>query len=61
MICFQYKFILSKMNSDSQTLKWDISKGSLDNLSFNKQMEMDLSNESVEDHRNGNCIKYLIS
>ena len=34
------------MKSDSQTLKWDISKGSPeDNLSFIKQVEMDLSNE----------------
>ena len=62
MICVQYKFILSTMNSDSQTLKWDISKGSPeDNLSFIKQVEMDLSNESVEDRRNGNRIKYRIS
>ena len=47
---------------DEQTLKWDISKDSPeDNLSFIKQVEMDLSNESVEDRRNGNRIKNRIS
>ena len=62
MICVQYKCILSTMKSDSHTLKWDISKGSPeDNLSFIKQVEMDLSNESVEDRRNGNRIKNRIS
>ena len=31
-----------------QTLRWDISKGNPeDNLDFIKQVEMDLSNESV--------------
>ena len=50
------------MNSDPQTLKWDISKGSPeDNLSFIKQVEMDLSNESMEDSRNANRIKHRIS
>ena len=50
------------MNSISQTLKWEISKGSPeDNLSFIKQVDMDLSNESVEDRRNGNHIKHRMS
>ena len=50
------------MNSDSQTLKFDISNGSPeDNLGFIKQVEMDLSNESVEDRGNGNRIKHRIS
>ena len=50
------------MNSYSQTLKWDISTGSPeDNLSFIKQVELDLSNESAEDRRNGNHIKLQIS
>ena len=50
------------MNSDSQTLKWDISKGSSeDKLSFIKQVEMDLSNELAEDCRNGNRFKHRIS
>ena len=50
------------MNSDSQTLKRDISKGSLqNNLSFIKQLDMDLSKESLEDPRNGNCINHQIS
>ena len=52
------------MNSDSQTLKWDIQvlKGyPEDNLCFIKQVAMDLSNESVEDSKNGNRITYSLS
>ena len=45
------------MNSDSQTLKGSPE----DNLSFIKQVEMDLSIESVEDRRNGNRTKHRIS
>ena len=50
------------MKSDPQTSKRDISKCCPeDNLSFIKQVEMDLSNESVEDRRNGNRIEYDVS
>ena len=50
------------MNNDSQTLRWDISKGNPeDNLAFIKQVEMDLSNESVEERRENRKIKHLLS
>ena len=50
------------MNSDPQTLKWDISKRNPEvNLSYIKQVDMDLANEPVEDRMNGNSTKYNIS
>ena len=50
------------MISDSQLLKQDLSKGNQeDNLSFTKQVEVDLTNESVEDRNNGNHTKHYIS
>ena len=50
------------MNNDSKTLRWDISKGNPeDNLAFIKQVEMDLSNESVEERRRYRRIKHSLS
>ena len=54
--------ILNTMNNDSQTLRWDISKGNPeDNLDFIKQVEMDLSNESVEERQGNQRIKHSLS
>ena len=45
------------MNNDSQTLRIDLSKGNPeDNLDFIKQVDMDLSNESVEERRGNRRI-----
>ena len=50
------------MNNDSQTLRIDISKGNPeDNLDFIKQVEMSLSNESVEERQGNRRIKHLLS